>query len=78
MQIGEKIKNYRKTAGLTQEQVADYLDVSTPAVNKWEKSFSGVGNNFVRALATEIENKEEYEFLKGNKELEAIFSQYLK
>lgn len=31
MQIGEKIKNYRKTAGLTQEQVADYLDVSTPA-----------------------------------------------
>ena len=23
------------------------------------KSFSGVGNNFVRALATEIENKEE-------------------
>ena len=43
-----------------------------------EKFFSGVGNNFVRALATEIENKEEYEFLKGNKELEAIFSQYLK
>ena len=42
------------------------------------KSSSGVGNNFVRALATEIENKEEYEFLKGNKELEAIFSQYLK
>lgn len=38
-----------------------------------EKSFSGVGNNFVRALATEIENKEEYEFLKGNKELEANF-----
>ena len=26
MQIGEKIKNYRKIAGLTQEQVADYLD----------------------------------------------------
>ena len=42
------------------------------------KSSSGVGNNFVRALATEIENKEEYEFLKGNKEMEAIFSQYLK
>ena len=42
------------------------------------KSFSGVGNNFVRALAAEIENKEEYEFLKGNKELEAIFAQYLK
>ena len=32
----------------------------------------------VRALTTEIENKEGYEFLKGNKELEAIFAQYLK
>lgn len=42
------------------------------------KSFSGVGNNFVRALAAEIENKEEYEFLRGNKELEAIFEEYLK
>ena len=40
MRIGEQIKNYRKTEGLTQEQVANYLGVSTPAVNKWEK-----GNN---------------------------------
>lgn len=37
MQIGEQIKNYRKKEGLTQEQVANYLGVSTPAVNKWEK-----------------------------------------
>lgn len=37
MRIGEQIKNYRKNAGLTQEQVANYLGVSTPAVNKWEK-----------------------------------------
>ena len=29
MRIGEQIKNYRKTAGLTQEQVANYLGVST-------------------------------------------------
>ena len=34
MRIGEQIKNYRKTAGLTQEQVANYLGVSTPAVGK--------------------------------------------
>ena len=37
MRIGEQIKNYRKIVGLTQEQVANYLGVSTPAVNKWEK-----------------------------------------
>ena len=38
--LGEQIKNYRKTEGLTQEQVANYLGVSTPAVNKWEKGVS--------------------------------------
>ncbi len=27
MRIGEQIKNYRKTEGLTQEQVANYLVV---------------------------------------------------
>ena len=42
------------------------------------KAFSGLGNNFVRALFSEIENKEEYEFLRGNKELEAIFAEYSK
>lgn len=42
------------------------------------KAFSGVGNNFVRELYLEIKNKEEYEFLRGNKELESIFKEYLK
>ena len=41
------------------------------------KVFSGVGNNFVRALASEIETHEVYEYLRGNKELEAIFEEYL-
>lgn len=31
------IREKRKEIGLTQEQVAEYLGVSTPAVNKWEK-----------------------------------------
>ena len=44
---------------------------------------SGVGESVTQSALvaikfTEIENKKEYEFLKGNKELEAIFSQYLK
>lgn len=37
MQINEQIKQHRKKIGLTQEQVANYLGVSAPAVNKWEK-----------------------------------------
>lgn len=34
------IKEKRKELGLTQEQIADYLGVSTPAVNKWENGIT--------------------------------------
>lgn len=37
MPIDQIICEKRKTLGLTQEQVANYLGVTTPAVNKWEK-----------------------------------------
>lgn len=37
MQIGEVIRANRRRLGLTQEQVADRLGVTAPAVNKWEK-----------------------------------------
>lgn len=37
MKINEVIKERRIGQGLTQEKLADYLGVSTPAVNKWEK-----------------------------------------
>lgn len=36
MTLGEKIKEARKQAGLTQEQVAEKLMVSRQAVTKWE------------------------------------------
>ena len=34
------IQEKRKELGLTQEQIADYLGVSTPAVSKWEKGIT--------------------------------------
>ena len=40
MRINEIIKEKRNEQGLTQEQVAEYLGVSTPAVNKWERGNS--------------------------------------
>lgn len=40
MDIGSVIKKYRKDAGLTQEEMANRLGVTTPAVNKWENSNS--------------------------------------
>lgn len=41
MKINEMIKQKRQEQGLTQEQIAQSLGISAPAVNKWEK-----GNSF--------------------------------
>ena len=40
MKINEVIREKRKALSLTQEQVADRLGVSTPAVSKWETGIS--------------------------------------
>lgn len=40
MPMNTVIQEKRKELGLTQEQVAEYLNVSTPAVSKWEKGVS--------------------------------------
>lgn len=36
MSLGKKIKYARKNAGLTQEQMAEKLMISRPAITKWE------------------------------------------
>ena len=38
MKIGTVIKKYRKDLGMTQEEMANRLGVTAPAVNKWEKN----------------------------------------
>ena len=40
MQVGEVIRKYRKTGNMTQEEMAERLGVTAPAVNKWEKGNS--------------------------------------
>lgn len=40
MKIHEMIRKHRKERGQTQEELARYLGVSAPAVNKWEKGQS--------------------------------------
>ena len=47
MKINEIIRQRRKALGLTQEQIAQRLGVSAPAVNKWE---SGQGYPEVEKL----------------------------
>ena len=40
MSMNVVIQKQRRKLGLTQEQIADYLGVSTPAVSKWEKGIT--------------------------------------
>ena len=39
-QLGENITRYRKAKGLSQEKVAEALEVSRQAVTKWESNIS--------------------------------------
>lgn len=58
MSIGENIRKFRKDKELTQEQIADMLGVSTPAVNKWENGNSmpdiGILAPLARTLDTDL------------------------
>ena len=40
MKINDIIRQKRLEKGFTQEQVANYLGVTTPAVSKWETGVS--------------------------------------
>jgi len=51
MSINTVIREKRKEIGLTQEQIAEYLGVSTPAVNKWEKGVTYPDISSLPALA---------------------------
>ena len=41
MTLGERIKNYRQKTGLSQEQLAEKINVSRQAITKWEND-SGI------------------------------------
>lgn len=51
MPVGEVIRRKRKEQGLTQEQMAQRLGVSAPAVNKWERGSSYPDITILAALA---------------------------
>ena len=40
MQIGNKINQLRKLSGMTQEQLAEKLNVSRQTISKWESGSS--------------------------------------
>lgn len=51
MSMNIVIREKRKEIGLTQEQIAEYLGVSTPAVSKWEKGVTYPDISLLPALA---------------------------
>ena len=51
MEIGKKIKELRKSRGITQKQLAEQLSVSVQAVSKWENKIALPDITLVPALA---------------------------
>lgn len=63
MKINEIIREKRKALSLTQEQIAEYLGVSTPAVNKWEKGSTYPDITLLPALAAITKDRPQYTYV---------------
>ena len=51
MSLGERIKEQRKSSGLSQEKVAEFVGVSRQAVTKWETGQSAPSTENLFKLA---------------------------
>lgn len=49
--LGKKIRELRRAKNLTQEQLADYLNISYQSVSKWETGTATLGLSFIIPLA---------------------------
>ncbi|MCM1048616.1 MAG: helix-turn-helix domain-containing protein [Clostridiales bacterium] len=54
-QLAENLKHYRKKKGLSQEKVAEYMNVSRQAVTKWEANSSRPSSDNLIKLAALLE-----------------------
>lgn len=64
MNVGEKIKKIRKMAGMTQEELAEKMNVSRQTISKWEKEISSPDLDSAVALCELFEISLD-DFLKG-------------
>ena len=67
MHIGTKIKELRKTKDMTQEKLAEYLNVSFQAVSKWETNANDPGANVIMQLSKILGINNLYEEYFGEK-----------
>lgn len=74
MKIGAKLTELRKKKGLTQNQLAEMLGISAPAVSKWENDGSYPDITLLcplaRALDTNVDTLLQFEETLSNKEIE--------
>ena len=71
MTVGERIQQLRKAAGLSQEQLAEQLDVSRQSVSKWELNDAAPEISKIIALS-ELFGISTDELLKGAESIAAI------
>ena len=81
MTLGERLKMYRTQKGLSQEKIAEMLDVSRQAVTKWEAGQTTPSSDNLIALANlydvsldELIGKSENEIISTEGEKEKRFS----
>lgn len=55
MEFREKLQNLRKSQGMSQEKLAELLNVSRQAVSKWESGLSVPDLNMLISLAEELD-----------------------
>lgn len=60
--LGDKIRNARKAAGLTQRQLADKIKVSNTSVSNWEKGVSNPDPDTIQNLCWALEVQPNYFF----------------
>ena len=60
MEIGNRIKNERKKRNISQQQLADYLNISRQAVSRWENNISLPDLNTLVLIAKYFDLKLEY------------------
>ncbi|RVU54571.1 helix-turn-helix domain-containing protein [Anaerosphaera multitolerans] len=78
MKINEIIKSKRKELGYTQEEIADILGISTPAVNKWESGATYPDITLLpplaRLLKTDLNTLLSFKEDLSNEEIETILN----
>ena len=62
--FSERLKKLRKEAGLTQKQLAEYLNTSQPAYQNWEKGVRSPGKESIERLTNFFNVSSDY--LLGN------------